>query len=65
MQDWLKVHRALMEAEAKLADMAVGYGSGSVTQAELDAQHKHVVALRALAKEVFEAALAGIGNGRP
>ncbi len=62
MQDWLKVHRTLMEAEAKFADMAVDFTSGSVTQAELDAQQRHVEALRLLSKAVFDAAVSGLGK---
>jgi hypothetical protein len=62
MQDWLKVHKALMEAELKLAALAARVDSGGVTEAELEEQHRQVLALRALAQSVFETALASLGR---
>jgi hypothetical protein len=62
MQDWLKVHKALMEAELKLADLASRTSTGQVTEAELAGQHQQVLALRALAQSVFETALVSLGR---
>jgi hypothetical protein len=62
LHDWLSVHRTLLEAEEKLATMAGAFAAGMVTQAELNEQHRQVLALRELARTVFEAAV-GRQNG--
>ncbi|MBE7366520.1 hypothetical protein [Ramlibacter pallidus] len=62
LQDWLKAHRALLEAERTLEQLATGYAAGTVTQQALDAGQEHVRALRLLCDVVFAKAVATIGT---
>lgn len=62
LQDWLKAHAALLEAERRLSDMAMDFARGQVTQQELDAAQENVLALRALCDAVFRRAVDNLGN---
>jgi hypothetical protein len=64
IQDWLKVHRTLMDDERRLAELAVLFDQGQATHDELDATHKSVIAMRELAGDVLTAALA-VGRALP
>ena len=62
LQDWLKAHRALLDAEHALEQLASGYAAGTVTQQDLDLAQEHVRALRLLCDAVFAKAVATIGR---
>lgn len=62
LQDWLRAHRALLEAERRFADLATGFAAGSVTQQQLDQAHEELLALRMLCEAVFQKAVATIGR---
>lgn len=63
LQDWLRAHRALMEAEERFAALATGFAAGSVTQQQLDEGHQEVLALRMLCEAVFQKAVGTLGRG--
>ena len=62
LQDWLKAHRALMEAEQNFGVLATDFAEGRATQRELEAARESLLALRALCDAVFQRAVANIGN---
>lgn len=62
LQDWLKAHRALLDAERRFGELATEYAQGRVTQRELDAARESLLALRALCDAVFQRAVANLGN---
>jgi hypothetical protein len=62
LQDWLKAHDALLEAERRLSDAAMDYASGRISQGELDAARESVVMLRDLCDAVFRKAVQNLGN---
>ena len=62
LQDWLKAHAALLEAERRLSELAMDYAQGRATQQELDVAQENVVALRALCDAVFRRAVDNLGN---
>jgi hypothetical protein len=57
LQDWLRAHQALLQAERALAQLAADYAAGKVPEAELDLAHQHVLALRLLCEAVFAKAV--------
>lgn len=63
LQDWLKAHAALLEAERRLSEVAMDFAQGRANQQALDAAHETVVALRALCDAVFRRAVENLGNG--
>ena len=62
LQDWLKAHRALLDAEHALEQLATRYAAGDVTQQQLDQAQDDVRALRLLCDAVFAKAVATIGT---
>jgi hypothetical protein len=62
LQDWLKAHRALMDAEQNLCALATDFAEGRASQRDLDAARESVLALRALCDAVFQRAVANLGN---
>ena len=62
LQDWLKAHDALMDAERRLSDAALGFAAGRIPQAELDAARESVIMLRDLCDAVFRKAVQNLGN---
>lgn len=58
VQEWLQVHRALLEREAAFTDLAIRAVDGQVSPEELDEQRKSLMALRALCTAVYEKAFA-------
>ena len=63
LQDWLRAHRALIEAEQRFAALATGFAAGTVTQQQLDETHDEILALRMLCEAVFQKAVATLGKG--
>lgn len=63
LQDWLKAHAALLEAERHLSDLALDFAAGRITQEELNTARENVVVLRALCDTVFRRAVDNLGNG--
>lgn len=62
LQDWLKAHDALMEAERHLSTAAVDFAMGRISQRELDTARENVVMLRELCDAVFRKAVDNLGN---
>jgi glycerol dehydrogenase-like iron-containing ADH family enzyme len=62
LQDWLRAHRALMEAEQRFAALAMGFAAGTVSQQQLDHAHEELLALRMLCEAVFQKAVATLGR---
>jgi hypothetical protein len=62
LQDWLKAHDALMNAERELSDAAVAFASGKISHRELDDARANVVMLRELCDAVFRKAVDNLGN---
>lgn len=58
--DWLRIQRALMDAELELANRAEDYVSGEITVQELDAVHQKVQGLRLLNDEVLRKVREGL-----
>jgi hypothetical protein len=58
--DWLRIQRALMDAELELANSAEDYVSGEITVQELDAIHQKVQGLRLLNDEVLRKVREGL-----
>jgi hypothetical protein len=56
VDDWLRVHRELMEKEAAFTELAVRAASGEVPQEELDQQREKLMGLRALCTAIYEKA---------
>jgi hypothetical protein len=63
INDWLKAHKALLDAERALADLADRYAKGKVTKQELDEAHESLIALRALVEAVLQKALSRRSHG--
>jgi hypothetical protein len=62
LQDWLKAHRALLDAERQFGELATDYAEGRASHQELDAARESLLALRALCDAVFQRAVANLGN---
>jgi hypothetical protein len=56
VDEWLRVHRELMDKEAAFTELAVRAANGSVPVAELDEERKALMAMRALCTAVYEKA---------
>jgi hypothetical protein len=52
--DWLRAHRALLDAEKHLGNTAEKYAAGKATVEELDEANNIVNALRELVQTVFQ-----------
>ena len=62
LQDWLKAHDALMEAERRLSDAALDFAAGRISQEQLDSARENVTMLRDLCDAVFRKAVQNLGN---
>jgi len=62
LQDWLRAHQALLQAERALEQLATGFSAGKVSQQDLDLAHQHVLALRLLCEAVFAKAVGTSGR---
>lgn len=60
--DWLRIQRALMDAELELANRAEDYVSGEISVQELDAVHQKVQGLRLLNDEVLRRLREGLAR---
>jgi hypothetical protein len=60
VQDWIKIHRELLQQEAAFTDIALKAAAGEITVAELDEQRQILMALRELCAVTYERAF-----GRP
>ena len=58
LDNWLRMQRALIEQEARFAELAESYAAGDVDEADLQESHRVVQAMRELADAVFAEALA-------
>ena len=62
LQDWLKAHDALIDAERQLSDAAVAFAAGRISQQELDTVRENVAMLRELCDAVFRKVVDNLGN---
>ena len=58
LDDWLRMHRALMEQEKRFAALAQAYAAGTLGEEELMANHRMLTSMRELAEAVLAEALA-------
>jgi hypothetical protein len=56
VEEWIRVHRLLMEKEASFTDLALQAAAGSVSIEELDEERQVLMALRAVCASVYEKA---------
>ena len=56
VENWIKVHRALMDMEAAFTDLALRAASGEVPIHELDAARNRLMATRELCTAAYERA---------
>lgn len=53
VEDWLKIHRELIDAETAFTDLAIKAANGSVPAEDLDAARKSLLALRELCSVIY------------
>lgn len=53
VQDWLKVHRQLMDAEVAFSDTAIKHSNGEISAEELSEARKELMALRELCTVIY------------
>lgn len=56
MQDWLRVHRRLVELEAEFSDVAMRAAAGEISVDELQEKRNHLTAMRDLCSAIYEKA---------
>jgi hypothetical protein len=64
LQDWQRMHAALLDKERLLADIATRHAFGEVSEEELAQARQDVGALRALADAIFARAF-GVAPRQP
>jgi hypothetical protein len=63
--DWLRAHRALLDAEKRLAELAERYARGEVSKQKLDTAHELVVGQRELVEVVFQKSIHPTAGSEP
>jgi hypothetical protein len=53
IEDWLRIHRELMEREAAFTDLALRAADGSVSIQKLEEERQMLMGLRALCTSVY------------
>jgi hypothetical protein len=53
IDDWLRVHRDLMDEERDFTELALKASSGELTPEELEAARQHLMAMRELCTAVY------------
>jgi hypothetical protein len=56
LDDWLRIHRQLVELEIAFAELALGAARGEVSLTELDARRAILMATRTLCAAAYERA---------
>jgi hypothetical protein len=56
VDEWLRVHRVLMEKEAAFTDLAIRAATGEVSPEDLDRERSALMGLRELCTAVYEKA---------
>lgn len=56
IEQWLRIHRLLMEKEAAFTDLAIRAVDGSVSRETLDQEREALMALRELCTSMYEKA---------
>jgi hypothetical protein len=56
VQEWIRVHRMLMEREATFTDLALRAAAGEVSLEELNRQREVLMGMRSLCTAVYEKA---------
>jgi hypothetical protein len=66
VDDWLRIHRLLMDKETAFTDLALRAAAGEVSLEELDEQRQELMALRELCNAVYKRTFppAGARSGR-
>lgn len=64
VQDWLRVHRLLMDKEAAFTELAMQAAAGEIAIEVLDEERRALMTLRAHCTVVYEAAFPRLFDGR-
>jgi hypothetical protein len=59
MEDWLRIHRRLVELEVEFSDDAMRAAAGEISLNELQEKRKHLMGMRDLCSAVYEKAFGG------
>lgn len=62
VQDWLRVHRQLVQEEAEFSELAMRAATGEIGMDELQERRLHLMAMRALCAAVYEKAFTRPGS---
>jgi hypothetical protein len=62
VQDWLRIHRQLVQEEAQFAEVAMRTATGEVRMEELQEKRVHLMAMRELCAAVYEKAFTRPGS---
>ena len=65
LDDWLRMHRALLEQERNFAQLAQAYAAGCASEGEVNARRQLLAAMRELGDVVFDEALKQLRNYDP
>jgi hypothetical protein len=60
VNDWLRIHRTLMEKEAAFTETALKAARGEVSTAQLEQERHQLLALRELCNTVYKTAFPGL-----
>lgn len=56
MQDWLRIHRRLVELETEFSEVAMRAAAGEISVDELQEKRNHLTAMRDLCSAIYEKA---------
>lgn len=59
IQDWLRIHKTLVDAELAFTEVALKAAAGEVSAAELATRREQLVSLRLLCAAIYEKAFPG------
>lgn len=65
VDEWIRVHRELMEREADFTALAIRAAQGDVPEEELDDARARLLGMRELCNAVFGRAFPNATGGRP
>ncbi|MCD6077620.1 MAG: hypothetical protein K0R89_1558 [Ramlibacter sp.] len=54
VDEWLRVHRMLMDKEAAFTDLAIRAAEGAISVTELDKEREALMDLRALCTSIYQ-----------
>jgi hypothetical protein len=62
VQDWLRIHRQLVQEEAAFSEVAMRAATGEISMEELQEKRMHLMAMRELCASVYEKAFPKSGK---